>query len=114
MVGNASGVDLNSATVNRIARIGGIGPDLAARLVERRPIRSWVDLEKIPGFDHEMVNDLRGSGAKIGRTAPATVTKKTYNRTLRRAEPERSAARSGRNSEEAQLPRNIFSGRGRE
>lgn len=43
MVGNASGIDLNNATVNELGRIGGIGPVLAARIVDRRRIVwAWI------------------------------------------------------------------------
>lgn len=107
MVGNASGIDLNNATVNELGRIGGIGPVLAARIVERRPLRRWEDLENIEGFDHEVVNNLRGSGAKLG-TARISVEKKPYNRILRKANPPRKTS-SGPNSRRST---NIFSGEG--
>jgi DNA uptake protein ComE-like DNA-binding protein len=37
MIENASGVDLNNASAHELARIGGIGLVLAARIVEHRP-----------------------------------------------------------------------------
>ena len=49
MTGNASGVDLNSASAHELARIGGIGLVLAARIVEHRPFRMWIELEEIEG-----------------------------------------------------------------
>lgn len=113
MIGNANGIDLNNATVSQIARIGGIGPDLAARLVDRRPLLRWADLETIPGFDHEMVNDLRGSGAKLGRPTASSMVRRPYHRILRSAQSDHSAAKK-RRSGPSRPPRNIFSGKGRD
>ena len=50
MLGNANGIDLNSSSVNQLSRIGGLGPVLAARIVQLRPIRKWADLERIRGI----------------------------------------------------------------
>jgi hypothetical protein len=110
MVGNASGIDLNNASVQQLSRIGGLGPVLAARIVEHRPFRRWVELEHIEGFNHELVNDLRGSGAKLGRPGPGSKPQKPYTRVLRapRKQAEGARGRSGRN----RLAKNIFSGEG--
>jgi len=111
MVGNASGIDLNNATVNELGRIGGLGPVLAARIVEQRPFRRWDELESIEGFDHELVNDLRGSGAKLGRPK-ITAESKPYSRALRKPKPPRK--RSARPGVETKRSKNIFSGQGRD
>jgi hypothetical protein len=115
MVGNASDIDLNNASVNKLSRIGGIGPVLAARIVEHRPFRTWADLEEIEGFDHEMVNNLRGSGAKLGRPGPATKAPRASTQVLRspkppQIKPKRTAA--GRGSQRPRQSKNIFSGEG--
>jgi hypothetical protein len=117
MVGNASGIDLNNASVHQLSRIGGIGPVLAARVVDRRPFRRWADLEEIEGFDHELVNDLRGSGAKLGRPGPQSRPKKPFVEVLRPPKPpQNDAARAGARgrSGRRRLSRNIFSGEGRD
>jgi Helix-hairpin-helix motif len=107
MLGNASGIDLNNASEYQLSRIGGIGRVLAARIIEQRPIRKWSDLEKIEGFDREMVNDLRGSGAKLGKPGPRSTSQKPYSRVLRPPKaPQKLATRGGR------LSKNIFSGEG--
>lgn len=115
MIGNASGVDLNNASAHELARIGGIGLVLAARIVEHRPFRKWIELEKIEGLDHAMVNDLRGSGAKLGRPKPSEA-KKLYSRVLRPSSLETNDA-SGASNEKASSGRrrpskNIFCGAG--
>ena len=105
MIGNASGVDLNNASAHELARIGGIGLVLAARIVEHRPFREWIELEKIEGLDHAIVNDMRGSGAKLGRPQ-ALQAEKPYSRVLRRSSERKNSSPRGR------PPKNIFSGQG--
>ena len=105
MIGNASGIDLNTASAHDLARIGGIGLVLAARIVERRPFRMWIELESIEGLDHGMVNDLRGSGAKLGR-AKASKAEKLYSRVLRQSSERKDSSPRGRPS------KNIFCGAG--
>ena len=107
MLGNANGIDLNNATVNELSRIGGLGPILAARVIENRPIRRWLDLEKIEGFDRELINDLRGSGAKLGRPRLSTA-KKPYNRFPKPSDRTKSAG--ARRTGSGRLAKNIFSG----
>jgi hypothetical protein len=113
MVGNASGIDLNNATVNQLSRIGGIGPVLAARLVEHRPFRTWADIEEIEGFDRELVNNLRGSGARLGRARLMAKAPRASSRVLREPKPpesegKRAAARRG--GRRTRQSKNIFSG----
>ena len=68
-IGNANGVDLNSASRDELERVGGLGPDRAERIIQQRPIRSWDDLKKIEGFSDKLVQDLRQAGATIGQKA---------------------------------------------
>jgi hypothetical protein len=105
MVGNASGVDLNNASAHELARIGGIRLVLAARIVEHRPFREWIELETIEGLDHEMVNDLRGSGAQLGQPK-ASKAEKLYSRVLRQSSEWKDSSPRGRPS------KNIFCGEG--
>ena len=105
MIGNASGVDLNNVSAHELARIGGIGLVLAARIVEHRPFREWIELERIEGLDHSIVNDMRGSGAKLGLPKPVQA-EKLYSRVLRRSSERKNSSPRGR------LPKNIFSGQG--
>lgn len=113
MVGNASGVDLNNATVDKLSRIAGIGPALAGRIIDRRPFRTWAQLEEIEGFDHELVNNLRGSGAKLGRSVAAAKPKRAYTHVLRKAKPpEKLAKPAARRGGRRTQSKNIFSGEG--
>jgi hypothetical protein len=42
-----------------------VGEERARRLVENRPFESWEEVERVPGFDKGMVDDLRSGGAQI-------------------------------------------------
>lgn len=60
----APSVDLNSADINELATLPGVGPRLAARLVQNReargPFRSLVDLERVSGFGPAKVAGMEG------------------------------------------------------
>jgi DNA uptake protein ComE-like DNA-binding protein len=42
-----------------------VGPERAPRLIEARPLNSWQDVERVPGFDCGMVDDLKSGGARM-------------------------------------------------
>ncbi len=65
-IGDANGIDLNSASEQDLARVGGIGQERARRIVDARPFRSWDDLKRVEGFSDTLVNDLRQAGATLG------------------------------------------------
>jgi DNA uptake protein ComE-like DNA-binding protein len=70
-IGDAQGVDLNSADERALERVGGLGPERARRLIENRPFRSWDDLHRIEGFNDKLVEDLKRSGATLGQPGRA-------------------------------------------
>jgi len=110
MLGNASGIDLNNSDLNELDRIGGLGRVLALRIIQHRPIRRWDDLKTIEGFDQELIKDLRGSGARLGRISRSLKEKsKAASPSPERRRPHgESAAASG----PKRTARNLFSGRG--
>lgn len=113
MLGNANGIDLNNSPLGDLSRVGGLGRVLALRLIERRPIRRWRDVECIEGFDAELVTDLRGSGAVLGRPNPALVAIQVLrSRTLR--EKSSSPGETVMPAGPKRLARNIFSGIGQD
>ncbi|MGZ4814422.1 MAG: ComEA family DNA-binding protein [Terriglobales bacterium] len=66
-IGDAKGIDLNSASEQELEQVGGIGPERARRIVEQRPFQSWDDLKnKVEGFSDKLVEDLKEAGATIG------------------------------------------------
>jgi len=114
MLGNANGIDLNNSPLGDLSRVGGLGRVLALRLIERRPIRRWSDLKNIEGFNAELVNDLRGSGAQLGRPNPAITTIRAIrSQNLQRAQNP-SAAETALPPGPKKLARNIFSGIGQD
>lgn len=114
MLGNANGIDLNNSPLSDLSRVGGLGRVLALRLIERRPIRRWRDVECIEGFDAELVNDLRGSGAILGRPNPALVTIQVLRSRTLRQEKSSSLAETAMPAGPKRLARNIFSGIGQD
>lgn len=65
-IGDAKGIDLNSASQQELERVGGLGQDRARRIINARPLNSWDDVKNIEGFSDTLVNDLRKAGATIG------------------------------------------------
>ncbi len=46
-IGNAGGVDLNSASEQELECVGGLGRERAQRIIQQRPFNSWDDVKKI-------------------------------------------------------------------
>lgn len=65
-IGNANGVDLNTANAQELENVGGLGKERAERLIRARPLHSWEDVKRIEGFSDTLVNDLRQAGATVG------------------------------------------------
>jgi len=65
-IGDAKGVDLNTASEDELERVGGLGRERATRIIQNRPIKGWDDLRKIDGFSDKLVQDLKQAGATIG------------------------------------------------
>lgn len=63
-------VDLNSADIDEIARLRGVGRKRAQALVDYReengPFEDWDDLKNVEGFDGALIEDLQDSGAILG------------------------------------------------
>lgn len=66
---DAGGIDLNSASEEELEQVGGLGHERAERIIHSRPINSWEELEKVPGFSQTLINDLKKAGATLGRAA---------------------------------------------
>jgi DNA uptake protein ComE-like DNA-binding protein len=59
-------VDLNTATVDQIANVPGIGPRIAEAIVGQRPLRGWDDVKGLPGVSQGLIKQLRNGGVRIG------------------------------------------------
>ena len=65
-------VDLNSASLQELADlviVAGLvvlGHQRAQAIINARPICSWLHLERVPGFDESIVDELQKAGATIG------------------------------------------------
>ena len=65
-IGDAQGVDLNTASAEQLDKVGGLGHDRVQRIIRNRPFRSWDDLKRVEGFGDTLVEDLRQKGAALG------------------------------------------------
>ena len=65
-IGDANGVDLNTASQDQLEQVGGLGKERARQIIEARPLNSWEDVKRIEGFSDTLVNDLRQAGARVG------------------------------------------------
>jgi DNA uptake protein ComE-like DNA-binding protein len=64
-------VDLNTANIEQLAVLPGVGALRAYDLIVWRPFLYWEEVEAVPGFDAERVEGLKEAGAQIalpGRT----------------------------------------------
>ena len=61
--GTAAPIDVNTATVDQLEALPGIGPTLAAAIVQERerngPFRSVDDLNRVPGIGDGRLAQLR-------------------------------------------------------
>jgi len=65
-IGNAQGVNLNTADPGRLDAVGGLGHDRVQRIIDNRPFDSWNDLKNVEGFGGTLVDDLKDAGATLG------------------------------------------------
>ena len=59
--------NLNTAPIEELAELPGIGAALAYELMLWRPYLDWAEVEHVPGLDWEKVGALRAAGAEIAR-----------------------------------------------
>jgi DNA uptake protein ComE-like DNA-binding protein len=59
-------VDLNTADQKTLEDLPMVGPERARALMAARPFKSWQEVERVPGFDGGMVDDLKSGGAQLG------------------------------------------------
>lgn len=45
-IGNADGVDLNTASQQELEQVGGLGQERARRIIDARPINDWEKLKE--------------------------------------------------------------------
>lgn len=65
-VSQAQGVDLNTASDERLSTFCGIGSEIARRIIQARPLRGWDDIARLEGFSPQLLRELQHAGARIG------------------------------------------------
>ncbi len=64
-------VNINSATIDELANVPGIGPSLAQKVIENRPYESLDDLKKVPGIGDSSFEKLKPNLTIISSEVPA-------------------------------------------
>jgi competence protein ComEA len=68
-------MDLNTASVEELAGMQGLGEGHARDIVQYRekngPFKSFDDLKNVPGFDAKLIEVVR-ENAEIGESSPGT------------------------------------------
>lgn len=65
--------DLNSASVDEIAKLDGVSLAQAYDLVLWRPYADWLAVEAVPGFDEASVLALQHAGAMLNHSAQSGI-----------------------------------------
>lgn len=59
-------IDLNAASPDELGSLPPLNPEMVETLVGSRPFKDWDDLRRLPGFDQEVIDGLKKSGAWLG------------------------------------------------
>lgn len=59
------GIDLNHASIDQLAVLPMVSHKGADDLMRHRPFMCWGDVERVPGFDKDMVDEMRSCGAHL-------------------------------------------------
>jgi competence protein ComEA len=82
-------VDLNSASVDELQDLPGIGPVLAEAIVKERPFKSFADLERVKGLGKTKIEALNGR-VKFGTPEPPPSEKAQPSAKTKAARTERN------------------------
>lgn len=58
--------DLNTATPEQLEQLPRVGQQNAETIAKNRPFKNWDDVERLPGFSKEMVDELVNAGVILG------------------------------------------------
>jgi DNA uptake protein ComE-like DNA-binding protein len=59
-------VDLNTASIEELGSLTAITPDMAQTLIDERPFDGWDDVAQLPGFDKDVIENMKKGGACFG------------------------------------------------
>jgi DNA uptake protein ComE-like DNA-binding protein len=59
-------IDINTAGLDEMAALKGVGRIRAAALASHRPFGSWDMVERVDGFDRGIIDEMQRDGATLG------------------------------------------------
>lgn len=52
-------INLNTANINDLEKVSGLGHTRAQYILENRPYKNWDDVKKVPGFNDELISTMK-------------------------------------------------------
>ncbi|NLL12493.1 MAG: hypothetical protein GX267_03720 [Fibrobacter sp.] len=52
-------INLNTADINDLQKVTGLGHTRAQYILEHRPYKNWDDVKNVPGFNDELISTMK-------------------------------------------------------
>ncbi|NLE00814.1 MAG: helix-hairpin-helix domain-containing protein [Fibrobacter sp.] len=52
-------INLNTADMEELEKVSGLGHTRAQYIFEHRPYKNWEDVKKVPGFNEQLIHTMQ-------------------------------------------------------